>query len=392
MTISVADILKLPSFYGAQILAGSGGLDRQVAKVTVMECPEFPLDPEVAGPKDNLLFRGGDFFITSLYALKDSPKMFYDTVKLYDSYKSSGMCIIRRYYESLPEDISHLANELNFPIIMVNRNTAYADMIHDITRAILSIDYYHIAISIINDIRSEENNENIVSLAYTLNNKIKNNIMVFCLRIEGMNDDKLKYLSSNINIIEGSFSVQYYNRLLIFTSSENEFNNETTRGYISKYLHIIEKYFICNYSLGMSNSYNNLKYVKECIEEAIISCKVSGIVKENFMPYSEIGAYKILLDISNKGTLEKFYCEIMKPLEEYDQMKNGRLKETVLAYVKNDGDINETAKELYQHQNTIRYRINRVKQLLGFEEENIQFFENISLAYKIYNIIYNEQL
>jgi len=390
MTISVADILKLPSFYGAQILAGSGGLDRQVAKVTVMECPEFPLDPEVAGLKDNLLFRGGDFFITSLYALKDSPQMFYDTVKLYDSYNSSGMCIIRRYYESLPEDIANLANELNFPIIMVNRNTAYADMIHDITRAILSIDYYHIAISIINDIRSEENRENIVSLAYTLNNKIKNNLIVFCLKTEGLNDDKLKYLSTNINSIEDSFNVQYYNKLMIFISSDVKFTDDAIEKHISKYVYIIEKYFANNYSLGVSNYYDNLKYVKECIEEALISCKVSSVVRGNIMQYKDIGTYKILLDINNRATLEKFYDEIMKPLEEYDEIKSGRLKETLLNYVKNDGDINRTAEDLFQHQNTIRYRVNRVKQLLGFEEENIRFFENISLAYKIHNIINNE--
>lgn len=390
MTISVADILKLPSFYGAQILAGSGGLDRQVAKVTVMECPEFPLDPEVAGLKDNLLFRGGDFFITSLYALKDSPQMFYDTVKLYDSYNSSGMCIIRRYYESLPEDIANLANELNFPIIMVNRNTAYADMIHDITRAILSIDYYHIAISIINDIRSEENRENIVSLAYTLNNKIKNNLIVFCLKTEGLNDDKLKYLSTNINSIEDSFNVQYYNKLMIFISSDVKFTDDAIEKHISKYVYIIEKYFANNYSLGVSNYYDNLKCVKECIEEALISCKVSSVVRGNIMQYKDIGTYKILLDINNRATLEKFYDEIMKPLEEYDEIRSGRLKETLLNYVKNDGDINRTAEDLFQHQNTIRYRVNRVKQLLGFEEENIRFFENISLAYKIHNIINNE--
>ena len=390
MTISVADILKLPSFYGAQILAGSGGLDRQVAKVTVMECPEFPLDPEVAGLKDNLLFRDGDFFITSLYALKDSPQMFYDTVKLYDSYNSSGMCIIRRYYESLPEDIANLANELNFPIIMVNRNTAYADMIHDITRAILSIDYYHIAISIINDIRSEENRENIVSLAYTLNNKIKNNLIVFCLKTEGLNDDKLKYLSTNINSIEDSFNVQYYNKLMIFISSDVKFTDDAIEKLISKYVYIIEKYFANNYSLGVSNYYDNLKYVKECIEEALISCKVSSVVRGNIMQYKDIGTYKILLDINNRATLEKFYDEIMKPLEEYNEIKSGRLKETLLNYVKNDGDINRTAEDLFQHQNTIRYRVNRVKQLLGFEEENIRFFENISLAYKIHNIINNE--
>lgn len=385
MYISVADALKLPSFYGAQILAGSGGLDRQISRISVVECPEFPLDADVAG-KDNLLFKEGDFFISSLYAIKDSPELLYDTIKLYNRFNSSGMCIVNRYFDNIPEEVADYANDINFPIIMVKRNTAYADMITDVTKAILSSANNHVAISIVNEIRNEDDYENITSLAYTLNHNFHNNIVVFCLRINGFIEDKIRFLTTSLNNIGGSYCVQYYNNLLIFVSSESKLTNKDIHSYTEELKYAIEKY-LQNYSLGLSSSYESLKNMKDCIEESLIACKVSNITKNKIESYDKIGTYKILLDIKNNKTLERFYSELIKPVKEYDEGKNGRLLETLLAYVKNDGDMKKTADDLFQHQNTVRYRIQRIRQLLNLEEENMKFYENISLAYKIYKIM-----
>jgi sugar diacid utilization regulator len=385
MYISVADALKLPSFYGAQILAGSGGLDRQISRISVVECPEFPLDADVAG-KDNLLFKEGDFFISSLYAIKDSPGLLYDTIKLYNRFNSSGMCIVNRYFDNIPEEVADYANDINFPIIMVKRNTAYADMITDVSRAILSLTNNHVAISIINEIRNENDSENIISLAYTLNHNFYNNIIVFCLRINRFVEDKIRFLITSLNNTKDSYCVQYYNNILIFVSSESKFTNKDIYSYTKNLKNTIEKH-LQSYSLGLSNSYSSLKKIKDCIEESLIACRVSNITKNKIEIYNDIGAYKILLDIKNDETLERFYNELIKPIKEYDEEKNGMLLETLLTYVKNDGDMKKTADDLFQHQNTVRYRIQRIKELLNLEKENIKFYENISLAFKIYKIM-----
>jgi DNA-binding PucR family transcriptional regulator len=43
--------------------------------------------------------------------------------------------------------------------------------------------------------------------------------------------------------------------------------------------------------------------------------------------------------------------------------------ETLLEYVENSGDMKLTAQKMFQHSNTIRYRINKIRKLLGLEDD-----------------------
>ena len=55
MFITVEDALKLPSFSTARVIAGKAGLNRRIYRVSVAECPEFPIDS--APGRNNLLYR-----------------------------------------------------------------------------------------------------------------------------------------------------------------------------------------------------------------------------------------------------------------------------------------------------------------------------------------------
>ena len=56
--------------------------------------------------------------------------------------------------------------------------------------------------------------------------------------------------------------------------------------------------------------------------------------------------------------------------------------ETVETYLGCDGNIEQTAQRLAQHKNTIRFRMNKSKALLGLEHSHCAFIEKVSLALK----------
>ena len=60
---------------------------------------------------------------------------------------------------------------------------------------------------------------------------------------------------------------------------------------------------------------------------------------------------------------------------------------TTRAYVQCNGDFKKTAKKLKQHENTIRYRINRLRNYLVVEEQPLLFHEIISLAVRIESML-----
>jgi sugar diacid utilization regulator len=71
--------------------------------------------------------------------------------------------------------------------------------------------------------------------------------------------------------------------------------------------------------------------------------------------------------------------------------KNNML-DTVKKYIQLGGDIKKVAKEMYQHENTIRYRLERLKEILNFTGSDMEFFCELSLAVKIYLIENREGL
>lgn len=51
------------------------------------------------------------------------------------------------------------------------------------------------------------------------------------------------------------------------------------------------------------------------------------------------------------------------------------------------GNFQETAEIMRQHENTIRYRVNKVKAALNMENDNVKFNETVAVAVKLRSLI-----
>ena len=60
------------------------------------------------------------------------------------------------------------------------------------------------------------------------------------------------------------------------------------------------------------------------------------------------------------------------------------LFETLLCYVKNNANLKQTAQELSQHENTIRYRLEKIGTVCDLNYRFSEDAEQLSLAVKIY--------
>ena len=89
-----------------------------------------------------------------------------------------------------------------------------------------------------------------------------------------------------------------------------------------------------------------------------------------------------MLPLRNHEVLKKFCEEVLTPLKEYESHQSLRLLETISVYLENDGDYKKTAAALSQHENTIRFRINKAKNLLGLDKNHYTFIEKMSIALK----------
>ncbi len=117
--LSVADLLSLPAFSGAQVVAGHAGLDRVVTCANVMEVPD--IEPWV---KPNQLL------ITTGYPLRDFPQGLASLVSTLDRAGVSALAVkLRRYLRELPEDMLAEADRLGLPLLLVDDGVAFDDLI-----------------------------------------------------------------------------------------------------------------------------------------------------------------------------------------------------------------------------------------------------------------------
>lgn len=386
MFVTVKDVLKLPVLSNTRLIAGEGGLDRKILRVSVTEFPEFPIDIEITG-KHNLLFNEGDFFITGFYAIKDTPEKILDTIKLYNQYNCSGILISDRHFKDLPDEVIDFANNYSFPIIMFEHSTPYSTIIHDIMQMIILQKKDMVNEVIIDQLlNSNYNNDEIRNAAYNLNMNFHNNLQCICCKLDKLNQREIENVISDLNKKDKYFAIKYKKEILVFLNDKKNIENDQTSIAIDDFCRLID-FYTNNYQIGVSKAYEGLHNIKFCIKEAQIADKVAQIQNERISFYDNIGTYKLLLELVEDRVLEDYCNQFFMPIEQYDSEHRTDLLQTIFKYVESDGDVKKTAQLLFQHENTIRYRLVKIRQLLKIEEENIKFFENLAISSKIHNIL-----
>ena len=103
--------------------------------------------------------------------------------------------------------------------------------------------------------------------------------------------------------------------------------------------------------------------------EARLAVNVGEAEGRPLLAFEDTGAYRLLLPAmsDDPAELERFYAETIQPLADYDEQYETELVATVEAYLDNDGNVAATAKQLFTHRHTVRYRLERVRELCGHD-------------------------
>ena len=91
-----------------------------------------------------------------------------------------------------------------------------------------------------------------------------------------------------------------------------------------------------------------------------------------------------MLPFCHSRDFVRFSDHILDPIRDYDTENGTALFETLLSYVKNDADLKKTAAELTQHENTVRYRLEKIHSICGLSYRFAADGEQLSLAAKIH--------
>jgi sugar diacid utilization regulator len=123
--------------------------------------------------------------------------------------------------------------------------------------------------------------------------------------------------------------------------------------------------------------------------EARLAVNVGEAEGMPLLAFEDTGAYRLLLPAisDDPGELERFFAETVAPLAAYDDQYETELVATVEAYLANDGNVAATAKQLFTHRHTIRYRLERVRELCGHDVTATEGREKLGLGLKAMRVL-----
>ncbi|HEY3713650.1 MAG TPA: PucR family transcriptional regulator ligand-binding domain-containing protein [Jatrophihabitantaceae bacterium] len=131
--LPVRALLNVPSLRGTRVLAGAGGLDREVRRVNVMEVPDIL--PWVK-PHELLLTTG--FPLRAVPGESDDVAALCRLVSDLNERRLAAIAIkLGRYIDRLPDAVLQVAEGLDLPLLRVPDGVAFDDVITDVFTELL---------------------------------------------------------------------------------------------------------------------------------------------------------------------------------------------------------------------------------------------------------------
>jgi sugar diacid utilization regulator len=109
---------------------------------------------------------------------------------------------------------------------------------------------------------------------------------------------------------------------------------------------------------------------------------------EQVTVFDDLGIYQLFSEIPNIGTVEGFIHRWLGALLDYDAAKDAQLVETLSCYLERGGNYDLTAKALSLHRSTLRYRLQRIREMSGHELNDPDTRFNLQLATRAWTTVH----
>ena len=393
MAITILEAMKLPTLKDFELIAGYRGLDREIQRASILD---YEYEKSLSDKPIQTYFEKEDFVISSLIYAKDDPSLILESVKGLVSDGVSGLAVKNIYYDVLPEEVIKYANQMDFPIFIFDKKGSYYEdivtEIYDKNKEKNSISYQEAKIGIL--LKEDMDKSSVKNMAKDFNISFKENMFSICLKPKKYIDENS--LTNIINILNrdlGASHVAYRYHGIIFiicTYEDSHKENKSTEFSRLVRLMIYSLFLDLNdYYIGISNFHKYIDELNFALKESMYAMRTASIEGENIRYYYEIGVYKLLMPSYSEGYMINFYSDTIGKIKHYYQKYNSELLQTATVYVKLGGNIKNTAKSINLHENTVRYRINKIKEIFNTTNSEFEFYEELALGIKLHLIHQN---
>jgi len=381
--ITVREALNIGILRQARVLAGARGLGRVIEHVDVIEMPDI-----------RKWLRPNIFYLTSFYAVKDDPAAQVELVRLIADSGGAGLAVdAHSFLQGVPEEVVRTAEAHGLPLLELPDEGGYVDIITPLLEVVLS--QRHLKNEFLGDflLGNFRSPDAMLHRARLLGWPMGDKRIVLIVDLDGFEDYVVRthktenevqqvkrWLETVVTgVLQAEsagehIALERSDSIIVLPSccgSGTEEVEETASDLADKIRRRAEEVLKdITVSVGVGTAYSDPVDLWRSFQEASTALAVGYRI---FGPgrvyrYRDLGVYQFLAELGADAKLQELSVRILRPLLDYDRTHGTELVATLEAYLDSGQDMTRTARLLYIHRSSVKYRMAKIKKLLRTED------------------------
>lgn len=384
--IHIKELFRLQNIHRLRLIAGQDGLER-----TVTEAVLFEYDPSRVQLPD---FYRGDLVVTTLAYARGDAKLVAHSLQALMNQGIAGLMVKTAYFSELPQAVITLANRLGTPVFLFD-DTYIEEVILQVTDLIRGKRHFagfeqDVDALMRGDLTEEQTRER----ARRIDPLGQSSYRIYAVSPKErmiMLDDKLYALmETDADAAHRCTFIEWRRMMLALCREEDGLSAQEA---LTRFGGLLTRAGVDRQSvvIGQSDLREARAQMGASLCEAVYAARAAKLCGKAELAAHELGLYAYLFPMSENP----FVCDrcrrVLSAIREYDAQNHTNLEQTALVYVKENMEIAAAAKVLFQHPNTVRYRLSKIQRIIGMEDDPL-FAPMLSLTVSLSRILAEGQV
>ena len=384
--IHIKELFRLQNIHRLRLIAGQDGLER-----TVTEAVLFEYDPSRVQLPD---FYRGDLVVTTLAYARGDAKLVAHSLQALMNQGIAGLMVKTAYFSELPQAVITLANRLGTPVFLFD-DTYIEEVILQVTDLIRGKRHFagfeqDVDALMRGDLTEEQTRERARRIDPLGQSSCRLYAVAPRERVVSLDDKLYALLEKDADAAHRCTFIEWRRMMLALCREEDELSAEEA---LTRFDDLLTRAGIDRQAVvvGQSDLREDRMQMGASLCEAVYAARAAKLCGKAALAAHELGLYAYLFPMSENA----FVCDrcrrVLSAIREYDAQNHTNLEQTALVYVKENMEIAAAAKVLFQHPNTVRYRLSKIQRIIGMEDDPL-FAPMLSLTVSLSRILAEGQV
>lgn len=384
--IHIKELFRLQNIHRLRLIAGQDGLER-----TVTEAVLFEYDPSRVQLPD---FYRGDLVVTTLAYARGDAKLVAHSLQALMNQGIAGLMVKTAYFSELPQAVITLANRLGTPVFLFD-DTYIEEVILQVTDLIRGKRHFagfeqDVDALMRGDLTEEQTRER----ARRIDPLGQSSYRIYAVspkeRMITLDDKLYALMETDADAAHRCTFIEWRRMMLALCREEEGLSAQEA---LTRFGDLLTRAGVNRQSvvIGQSDLREARAQMGASLCEAVYAARAAKLCGKAELAAHELGLYAYLFPMSENP----FVCDrcrrVLSAIREYDAQNHTNLEQTALVYVKENMEIAAAAKVLFQHPNTVRYRLSKIQRIIGMEDDPL-FAPMLSLTVSLSRILAEGQV